>query len=237
MNPLVKTADDYRGDLRKAWNDARTRLDEKSIHDLRVATRRMNSALLLLETVLEENGTSKARRLTKRVMKKLGPLRDIQVQVALVRKWKASQNVTRFLEWLEETEQRQRRRVRDYMGSHRRRQLLQEVKDFQRKAEKRLKKVPQASVKTRLAAGIAQQRRNVETARQNGVPTNPDSLHALRIASRKLRYCLEAAGKAVGAPHRSEVEKLRRKQTELGNERDLHLLDEKYKEWKENGTA
>jgi CHAD domain-containing protein len=237
MNPLLKTADDYRGDLRKAWNNARTRLDEESIHDLRVATRRMNSALLLLETVLEEDRSSKARRRTKRVMKKLGPLRDIQVQITLVKKWKASTRVTRFLQWLEETEQRHRRGVRDYLATDRRKKVLREVKDFQRKAEKRLKDMPQASVTARLTAAIAQQRRNVETALQNVVASDPASLHALRIASRKLRYCLEAAAKAVGTPHRSEVEKLRQKQTELGHERDLHLLDEKYKEWKENGTA
>ena len=85
MNPLLKTAEDYRDDLRKTWNDARSRLDETSIHDLRVATRRMSSALLLLETVLEEKSASKARRRTRRVMKSLGPLRDIQVQVTLVR--------------------------------------------------------------------------------------------------------------------------------------------------------
>jgi CHAD domain-containing protein len=237
MNPLLKTAEDYRDDLRKAWNDARSRLDEKSIHDLRVATRRMSSALLLLETVLEEKSASKARRRTRRVMKSLGPLRDIQVQVTLVRKWKATENVARFREWLEEKEQRQKRRGRDYLAPHRRKRLLQELKDFLRKAEKRLKKIPQANLENSLETALTQQRRKVETALQSMTPANPSSLHALRIASRKLRYCLEAAAKAVGAPKRAEIANLRQKQTELGEQRDLHLLDEEYREWQANGAA
>ena len=237
MNPLLRTADDYRDDFRKAWNDARSHLDEKSIHDLRVATRRMSSALLLLETVLEEDGASKARRGTRRVIKKLGPLRDIQVQITLVTKWKSTDSVTRFLGWLKGQEERHKRRGRDYLAAHRRKQLLQGLKDFLRKAERRLKKIPQADVQARLETALAQQRRNVETALQNMTPRDPVSLHTLRIASRKLRYCLEAAARVAGAPSPSEIENLRRKQTELGQQRDLHLLDEEYKEWQANGAA
>jgi CHAD domain-containing protein len=237
ISPLLKTAEEYRDDLRKAWTDARHGLGEDHIHDLRVATRRMVSALLLLESILGEDGTSKVRRRVKRVMKKLGLLRDIQVQVSIVKKWKTTGSVTRFLKSLERTEKREKDRVADYLGAHRRKRVLQTVKDYERDAAKQLKKIPLKALKVKLERVLAEQRSEVKAARQHFVRTDPRALHELRIASRRLRYSLEATADTIGAAPESELQGLRRRQTQLGRQRDLHLLDAKYAEWRqENGS-
>ena len=237
MKQLLKTADKYRSDLRQAWGDARRHLDEKTIHDLRVATRRMGAALLLLETILGKDGASKNRRRVKRAMKKLGVLRDSQVQISIVRKWKSSESVRRFLDALEQTEKREKKVVRDYLGTGRRKRLLGKLKDFERDATKQLKKIPDDRVQSSLQGVITQQREDVLAAREQLVKSDPASVHALRIASRKLRYSLEAAEDTIGAAPESELEELRRRQTELGEQRDLQLLDEQYAEWRKGASS
>jgi len=229
--PLLKTADKYRKDLRKAWNDARRHLDEATIHDLRVATRRMSAVLLLLEAILGKDGASSTRRRTKRVMKRLGTLRDIQVQISIVKKWNSTDSARGFLESLEQVEKREKKTVRDYLSADRRKRLLRRLRDFERDAAKQLKKMPDATVQATLERVITQQRDDVKAADNQLARSDPQSLHALRIASRKLRYSLEATADTVGAAPESELEALRQRQTELGRKRDLQLLDEKYAEW------
>jgi CHAD domain-containing protein len=222
---------DYRDELRKAWKKARHGLDEESIHDLRVASRRMGSSLLLLESVLLEERSSKARRRIKRLMKKLGPLRDIQVQILIVKKWQRTGNVQHFGDSLERAEWQERDRVRDYLSQHRRQGILRDLRDFEKDAAKRLQKIPQATIQARIRSELSVQRMDLEAARKAMVPSDPSSLHAVRKTARRLRYCLEAAGEIVGTAPHSEVQRLRKYQTELGNKRDLQLLEAKFEEW------
>jgi len=223
---------DYRGDLRKAWKNACHGLDEESIHDLRVASRRMGSSLLLLESVLAEKRSSKARRRIKRLMKKLGALRDIQVQILIAKKWKRTESVQRFMGSLEQAERQERDRVRDYLSRHRKQSILQELRDFEKDAARRLKKIPQATIQARIQSALSAQRMDLKAARKAMAPSVPRSLHAVRKTARKLRYCLEAAEEIASPAPRSELQRLRRYQTQLGNKRDLQLLQAKFEEWK-----
>jgi CHAD domain-containing protein len=226
---------EYRDQLRKTWKGARQKLDEDSVHDLRVASRRMGASLLLLEAALGEDRPSKARRQLKRLMKKLGPLRDVQVQVAIVGKWKRTESILGFTESLERAERTERDRARDYLSSHRKKKILQELKDFERDAVKRLKDIPEAAIKTSMEGAISALRIDLEAARKAMVARDLRSLHAVRRTARKLRYCLEAAAETVGAPSRGELQRLRKTQTELGNQRDQQLLKTKFEEWQKNG--
>lgn len=227
---------DYQDDLGKAWRKACHGLDEDSIHNLRVASRRMGSSLLLVESVLEEERSSKARRRIKRLMKKLGNLRDIQVLILLAKKWKRTQNVQRFTDSLERTERQERDRVRDYLSRHRKQSILQELRDFEKDAARRLKRIPQTTIRARIQSDLAAQRKDLEAARKAMAPSDLKSLHALRITARRLRYCLEAAAEIVGPAPRSELQRLRRYQTQLGNKRDLQLLQAKFEEWQQLST-
>lgn len=232
LNPLLMTAAQYRDEFRDAWKDASRKLSENRVHDLRVAARRLGSVLLLVEAALERNHSCRARRRIRRLMKRLGALRDLQVQILLVRKWKSSESVKQFLKTLGSAEAREKKRVRDYMQAHGRKWVLQDVKGVERDAAKKIRKIPPATRRARIVAAIAAQREELEKAKTEAGNRNPKSLHALRTTARKLRYCLEAAGSTVGAASQSELGNLRRRQTRLGHERDLQLLEEKYSKWK-----
>jgi CHAD domain-containing protein len=169
-------------------------------------------------------------------MKKLGHLRDVQVQILLAKKWKRTQNVRRFTDSLKRAERQERDRVRDYLSRHRKQSILQELRDFEKDAARRLKRTPQATIRARIQSALSAQRKNLEAARKAMVPSDPKSLHAVRKTARRLRYCLEAAAEIVGRAQRSELQRLRRDQTQLGNKRDLQLLQAKFEEWQQLST-
>src|SRR5262245_39125417 len=115
VRSLLKTVWDNWDELRKTWKGVRQKMDEDSIHDLRVASRRVGAGLFLLEAILQDDRSSKARRRLKRLMKKLGPLRDVQVQISIVEKWKRRGNLGKFKKLLRDAEKKERARVRQYL--------------------------------------------------------------------------------------------------------------------------
>ena len=237
LKMLLTSFNDYKDQLRKTWKKASHDLDEDSIHDLRVASRRMGALLLLVESVLGEDRSSKARRNIKRVMKKLGPLRDVQVQMVIAKKWKQSQSVKRFEDSLKRTERKEKNRVRHYLSQHRKKSILQELRSFEKDAAKRLKKIPEATIKNSTQTTLSIQRLDLKAARKAITPADLTSLHAARRTARKLRYCLEASAETVGAAPESELQELRRYQTQLGNKRDRQLLQTKFEDWQKQGKS
>jgi CHAD domain-containing protein len=235
--PLLHITKQYRGNLRKAWKEARRSLKEDKIHDLRVAARRTGVALRLLESVLEARHASKARRKIRKVMKRLGYLRDIQVQITAVEKWKPSDNARRFLESLKQAERRERKRAHNYLSSDRRRAITHELRLLGRRAKKRLKTTSPEALKAKVESALNLQRMNLQVATEGIQESAPESLHRLRTAARKLRYALEASADTVGAAPAEELGRLRDCQTQLGQKRDLQLLNAKFRRWKHERAA
>jgi CHAD domain-containing protein len=222
---------EYRSQLRKAWRKARHSLDEDSVHDLRVASRRMSAALLLLESVLRKDRSSKARRGVTRLTKKLGPLRDIQVQIRIVRTWNRTVDLQRFENSLVRTERQEKNRVLDYLSPRRQKRILQQLKAFEKESATQLRDIPQATIQRRLQNALSVRRMDLQAARKAMTPSDLASLHTVRRAARKLRYCLEAATETVDPAQRAELQRLRRYQTDFGNKRDQQLLAGKFEEW------
>src|SRR5215813_13787463 len=64
-----------------AWKTARAKASEKSIHDLRVNTRRLIAALDLARALSKRDEIAELQRHFRKVLKRMGPLRDLQVQL------------------------------------------------------------------------------------------------------------------------------------------------------------
>jgi CHAD domain-containing protein len=232
VRALLKTTMEYWDQLRRSWKDVRRDASEASIHDLRVASRRLGAALGLVESILQEVSASKARRRLKKLMEKLGPLRDVQVQIGIVKKWRRKGGVEKFKELLQRTERRESGRIHRYLSADRKGGIRQALKAFEGKASKPLKEMPAETIKARIEESLNTQRADLEVARKNLVRTDPKSLHALRRTARKLRYSLEAASSAIGAAPEAEVHRLRQLQTSLGHQRDLQILKERFQKWR-----
>ena len=224
--------------LRKSWKEARRSLKEDKVHDLRVAARRAGVAVRLLESTMEDRGASRVRRKIRKVLKKLGPLRDIQVQIAAVEMWKPSDSARRFLKFLKQAERRERDRVYSYLTGDRRRSITHELRRLRRHARKRLAKISPEALQAKVESALSVQRMNMQLAAAGLLDSAPESLHQPRNAARKLRYTLEAAAATVGsAPPAEELERLREYQTQLGQKRDLQLLNTKFRKWKRKQAA
>jgi triphosphatase len=61
--------------------------DPEALHDVRVAVRRLTSALDVFADGLDEDARRRARRLLRRDAEPLGRARDLDVQIALVRRF------------------------------------------------------------------------------------------------------------------------------------------------------
>jgi CHAD domain-containing protein len=61
--------------------------DPEALHDVRVAVRRLTSALDVFADGLDEEPRRKARRMLRRDAEPLGVARDLDVQIALVRRF------------------------------------------------------------------------------------------------------------------------------------------------------
>lgn len=237
MIPLQQTTWEYWDQLRKAWRGVRHDFDAASIHDLRSASRRVVSALLLLEAAAGIGHTPKARRRIKRLIKRLGLLRDVQVQISIVEKWKGSGATGRFLNSLKALETKERRSVRHYLTGDRKQKFHRSLKAFERDVEKYLRKRPLKSIQTEIKIALNAQRQALSNARKSG-SSEPESLHLLRTTARKLRYCLEAAASTIGPAPKSESQRLRRYQTELGRQRDLQIVKDEFEQWcRKNGRS
>jgi len=80
---------------------------------------------------------------------------------------------------------------------------------------------------TALAARVRKRARRFDEAlRVAGTLYAPDALHRVRIAGKKLRYTLELAQGAAGAPVARELAALKRLQELLGRLHDLQVLEE-----------
>jgi CHAD domain-containing protein len=237
VTPLLKSTSEYWKDISREWKGVRRSLDADSVHDLRVASRRAASSILLLESVLGVNRPVKCRRRIKRLLKKLGALRDVQVQISIVEKWKPSRLVTEFLDSLRQFEKDEGRAVRKYLNASRRKKIRRSLKTLERRATPLLKSTTAGTIKRRIEETLNARRADLRAVRADLMPSDPQKLHALRVAAKKLRYCLEAALPLVGAAPKTELQQLHWYQTRLGHMRDVQILNEKFQQWKNQRAA
>jgi CHAD domain-containing protein len=237
VTPLLKTTSGYWKDISREWKGVRRHLDADSVHDLRVASRRAASSILLLESVLQVNHPVKCRRRIKKLMKKVGPLRDVQVQISMVKKWKTTRLVAEFLDSLREIEKEEGRAVRKYLNASRKNKIRSSLKALERKAMRQLKSTTARTIKQRIEETLSARRADLMAARAGLLPSDPQRLHALRVAAKKLRYSLEAARPVVGAAPKTELQQLHWYQTRLGHMRDVQILNERFQQWRSQKAA
>src|SRR5690242_70489 len=120
---LVSSFDQSWKDFSKAWTKARSEASSDSIHALRVRTRRILARLELSQALTTDPQIEKLQRRFKKVLKRLGPLRDIQVQLdSLSQVWRFEE-VWDFKREIKEREQIEARKAEEKLDRGRKRQL------------------------------------------------------------------------------------------------------------------
>src|SRR5438876_11826117 len=100
MDRLVEHCDKVVERLREEAPRALGQGDEDSIHDARVATRRMRAALRLIKPLIDDEHRKLLARALRKLRRRLGPARDLDVMIAHLEKLKRARSHQAAIEWL-----------------------------------------------------------------------------------------------------------------------------------------
>src|SRR6266702_2088050 len=90
----------------RTWKKARAKTSEKSIHDLRISTRRLIAALDVMRAASQSKDLDRVRRRLKKILKWTSSLRDLQVQLRNISNIRQS-DLRGFQQALERREKRE----------------------------------------------------------------------------------------------------------------------------------
>jgi CHAD domain-containing protein len=201
--------------------------DDTSVHQARVASRRLREAVPVLTEGLNGSKRGKANRKIRRLTRALGIVRELDVTLHLLEEMGEKPGVSRpALVDVRAHVVAERERRREMMGER----LATVDAD---KLAKRLESVrlalmeptPGHNWRAVLAARIATRARRLDRAITDaGQIYAPEALHQVRIAAKKLRYAVEIADESGAAPAAAAVRMLKRVQDTLGRLHDLQVL-------------
>src|SRR5438876_7436150 len=113
----------------EAWKKARAKASEKSVHDLRVSTRRLIAALELGRVLSRRASVARLQRRFKKVLKRMGALRDVQVQLESLSQIGNISVIGGFKRGLKRLERQEIGRIRGELKRGRKQRLSEALKD------------------------------------------------------------------------------------------------------------
>jgi len=203
--------------------------DHVSVHQARVASRRLRQALPLLSVRADADALDRADKRVRRITRALGPVRELDVTLLLLAELEKkgaapARAIARVREAV--TEERQKRR----------REMIAEIKPSRLdKLRKRLVEVA-APASRPVGKGSALSEANAQAAtralqlraaieRAGGIYL-ADRLHRVRVAAKKLRYALEIQRELTKSRSTAHLNRLKTQQDLLGRMHDLEILIE-----------
>ena len=207
--------------------------DIRALHRARVASRRLRELLPLLQ--LDHVTANKLNRRLRRVTKRLGTVRELDVLLMLIDELHVSRRsrsapIGRVGVAVSKARDDARKRLFHHLpiGGLRRisRKLGKLVDEL---AEQENAKPQNAEVKSAwrwaIEARLAKRASRLRVALNDaGAVYLPDRLHDVRIALKKFRYAVELAADAMSVDRRAELRMLTRGQEVLGRMHDLQVL-------------
>lgn len=204
----------------------RVRFSEDSVHELRVASRRLISHLLLLEPMVHSPQFRKLNRELKRWLNALGGLRDAQVKREYI-----EQHLERFPE-LRFLRKGLKRRERQLMRAARRKldlgrtgkvgewvAALASDPEFGSPGA-HFEPMLAASIFRRISDAFAE----VTRRRQAIDPSDPRTIHRTRVGFKRFRYMVESVSPVLTGLTAAQLRLLSRYQRKMGQIQDLEVL-------------
>jgi CHAD domain-containing protein len=201
--------------------------DETSVHQARVASRRLRQALPLLGVHADDEAIDRAGKRVRRITRALGPVRELDVTLLLLGE------LSRNGAAPERAIARVRAAVAEERLERRRAMLAAITPSKLDKLRKRLVRVAApdsspvarrsalAEAHTQAARRAADLRDAIEHA---GGIYLADRLHRVRVAAKKLRYALEIQRELTRSRSTAHLNRLRAQQDLLGRMHDLEIL-------------
>jgi CHAD domain-containing protein len=230
-------------ELRTVWPDfVSGRTD--GLHKTRVASRRIREALPIVGASASPAKVKKLSRKMRALTRSLGPIRELDVELDILDdKSKADDVPGRAIELVRREVAARRQVLRSELADH---APVRDLKKLLRKLEKvstsgkagqraegkgkkgkghRAESTVEAQWRGVLATRLMRRVKGLAMALEEVGPVYvPERLHAVRIATKKLRYALEIARDAKIAAAPPVVRVLKRHQERLGHLHDLQML-------------
>ncbi len=215
--------------------------DVDLVHDIRVASRRLNESLGLVGTVLGPPIVEPHRLWLRRMRDLVAPIRDAdvlgQIVISLIGQGRCECGVLSEDEFIRDLNRQRQTRL---IEARRELETPETLERCQTLAA-RLTELVRPSVDREMLEGeLARRLRRRVRRRRRALlrlgdkaakSPRPKRLHAARIAAKKLRYALELAHDARILDAAGEVQTLRLIQDVLGDLNDLSVLVERLKEF------
>jgi CHAD domain-containing protein len=218
----------------KTWGDVRRKPSEKSIHGLRVNTRRLRETLEFARALSDTKDVRNLMKRLKKLLKRTSALRDLQVQLETAVSLPRSDVIAGFTRHLKRLERKRIRKVETQFKRREKQQLTSSFKDV-RSEFMRLQRTSGKLQRHDSARQIlAARRKEFLEAKQRfdeSQPRSEKALHEMRIALKKLRYAMEAAHDLPTNGKREQIETMRAFQKLLGDTRDLEILRVELEHW------
>jgi CHAD domain-containing protein len=200
--------------------------DMRSVHQARVATRRLREALPVLRVSVDGDELTRVRRQVRRMTRALGPVRELDVALAHLDEL-AGQRILSpgALTRVRQTIARER--------LERRREMLAAITPGKiEKLRRRLgfvgrgpKPLETAATITEAEHQVVRRAANLRAAMERaGSLYLPDRLHAIRVAAKKLRYAMEVERELKRSRVTARITQLKRLQDLLGLMHDYEIL-------------
>jgi CHAD domain-containing protein len=221
---LQKRWDLYREQLRSCQEG----FSEETVHQLRVATRRLIAQLAMIEAVTPGETAQRVRRILKRRLKALGDLRDTHVlRLFIERRLERYPELTVVWNSLQRREHRMEKSVAAEVQGFKSRKLGRWISGV----SLRLGLDPaEARGPQRMASGVeqatAQAFAEVVKRRRAIDPSHPGTIHRTRIAFKKFRYMVESLSPEFTGLAKSDLRALGRYQRRMGIIQDLEVMQQ-----------
>lgn len=211
---------------RERLEDCRNKPDAESIHELRVATRRLISQLVLLDQVFPARKSEKIRKILKRQLESLGDLRDTHVQQIVCRK-----RIAKFpglADLLAGLERRERALVRRASRKIVRFKSIK-VENWVDHISEMLQRQFHNPRMRQEMVNIAVHRANEAFAEVIGRWRLIDwsdvrQIHRTRVAFKRFRYIVEVLPAAISGLGKRELRAMAWYQRKMGNLQDLEIV-------------
>jgi len=230
--PLLTYLDGLVEDLRQLTPKALKDWDADAIHDARVATRRLKAAMDLLKFVLSDDHRKPFNKVLKKLRRRLGPLRDMDVMIEHLEELGKSAVSAATVEWMKA----QLRRRRDQARADAQKQdpvndVLSKLgswwgaREEVAEAHEAIDSLLAESLHLQLDAFAERADRRVNQ-HADIAPEDRQDPHQLRIAGKIFRYTLEMAQEQGHKLPASVMRTFKRMQEALGLWHDYVVLAE-----------
>jgi len=201
--------------------------DETSVHQARVASRRLRGALPMLGASADAAAIDRVDRRVRRITRALGPVRELDVALLLLAELEgrgaaAPRAITRLREVVTAERLQRRREMLDEITPSRLDKLRKRLVDVAA-PESRSGATADTAAEAVAHSGKRARRLRAAIERAGGIYL-AERLHRVRIEAKKLRYAIEIDRELTRSRSRLHLNRLKALQDLLGRVHDLEIL-------------